>query len=247
MINYIIVITAERLLKLKPKTWRVITAAFVGALFSLAVFIDIRSFLFSVFIKIISTLAVTLIAFKFDSFKEFLKELGFTLLISFMFSGLMIFIYQLFRPPNMLIVNDIVYFELDPLILIAVTAFIYAVLYLAEKIFKERIKSSVVRLSVSIHGKCIDCPAKVDTGCDLTEPFSSSPVIIIDKRIFEIADDEEKRVIPCTTISGSSVLYAVKADAVSINEKAISREIYIASGDVDNSSYSALINSDILR
>ena len=247
VIDYIILITSERLLKLRSPAWRIVLASFIGSLFSLLILVDHRSFFLTLLIKLLSTAAISSAAFRFHSFKELLKNALFTMLVSFIFSGLMIFIYQIFKPPNMLIVNDIVYFEIDPLVLIAVTVFIYAAVYICERIFRERIRSSVVRLGVSAGGKDIVCIAKIDTGCTLREPFSSYPVIIVDRSIMNVSEDERRRVIPYDTVAGSSVLYAVKADSVSIDGKHIDNEIYIASGDIRNNNYSAVINSDIIR
>ena len=247
IINYIILITAERLLKLKSRAWRVVIAAFVGALFTLTVFLDIRSFPFSLLIRLISTLAISAVAFRFASFREYAKNTLFTLLTSCLFSGVMICIYQLFRPPDMLIINDIVYFEIDPLVLIAVTAVIYVILYIAERIFGERIKRTVVRLEAEAGDTQIKCFAKIDTGCDLREPFSSSPVIITDSSLIKTEDRSDRRVIPYKTINGASLMYAVKADSVIINDIKISKEVYIAAGRVNSRSYSAIINSDIIR
>lgn len=247
VVNYIILITAERLLKLKARTWRVILASFIGSLFALTVFIDARSFLISLLIKIVSTLTISAAAFAFHSFKELCKHSLLTLCVSFVFSGMMTAVYMVFKPPNMLIINDIVYFEFDPLVLLALTAVIYATVYFIERLFRERIRHSVVRLEFTVNGDKYDCLGKIDTGCSLTEPFSGAPVAVTDSSVFTVDDRLVRRVIPYSTVGASSLMYAVKADEVIINGKAIGKTVYIAQGRISSSAYKAVINPDIIR
>lgn len=147
----------------------------------------------------------------------------------------------------MVIVNDIVYFQVNPLWLIALTAFIYYILLIIYKLFSERIKSTVVPLSFTVDDHTYNCIGKIDTGCNLREPFSSAPVIIADRTVF-IADDRKPyRIIPYSAIGGSSFLKAVKAQSVIINKQPVEKEIYIASSEISSNSFQAIINSDITR
>ena len=229
------------------RTWRIILASFVGALFALTVLLDSRSFLLSAGIKIVSTLAVTVIAFCFHSFKELCKHCLLTLCVSFLFSGMMIAVFELFHPPNMLIVNDVVYFDVDPLLLLALTGAIYIAMILIEKLFRERLKASVVRLEFTVCGSTYACLGKIDSGCSLTEPFSGAPVIIADGSILTIPESPDRRVIPYTTVDHTSILFGVKAESVAIDGKAVDRPVCIAQGNVRNSAYQAVINSEIVR
>lgn len=198
-------------------------------------------------IKIIATLTISVIAFGYHSYKELFKRSMLTLCVSFLFSGMMIAVYRIFRPPNMLIVNDIVYFSINPLVLLALTGVIYVLMYAIERLFRERLKHSVVRLEFTVSGRSCCCMGKLDTGCSLTEPFSGAPVIIADSAVLTLPDDAHKRVIPYSTVGSSSVLFGAQADSVYIDGKLLDKTVYIAQGSVKNSAYQAIINSDILR
>ena len=198
-------------------------------------------------IKIIATLTISVIAFGYHSYIELFKRSMLTLCVSFLFSGMMIAVYRIFRPPNMLIVNDIVYFSINPLVLLALTGVIYVLMYAIERLFRERLKHSVVRLEFTVSGRSCCCMGKLDTGCSLTEPFSGAPVIIADSAVLTLPDDAHKRVIPYSTVGSSSVLFGTQADSVYIDGKLLDKNVYIAQGSVKNSAYQAIINSDILR
>ena len=236
IINYAILMTTERLLKRNCRLYRILLGAFAGALFSLFIFVDSDSRLLLFLLRVLSSALLTLITFGWRSKAEYLKAVVCTIFVSVAFCGIFILFYQLFKPPDMIIVNDIVYLQNDPLLLIALTAVIYAIMLLMYKLFSERIKSTVVPLQFTI-----------DTGCNLKEPFSCAPVIIADPSVFTVEPDQPLRIIPYTAIGGSSFLKGVQAESVIINKKKIDKAIYIASSKIENPNYQAIINSDIIR
>lgn len=247
ILNYAILMTTEKLLKRNCRLYRILLGAFAGAVFSLSIFIHSDSRIFLFFLKIICSAVITIIAFGWKSRAEYSKAFLLNIVISLLYCGFLILFYQIFKPPNMLIVNDVVYLHLNPLLLMGLTAVIYILVLLLYKLFFERIKSTVVSLQFILKEKNYSCIAKIDTGCHLREPFSSAPVIVVDTSVFSIKNEEQVRVIPYTTINGSSYLYAVKADSVLIDKKPVTQTIYIASGNIHNPNYQAIINSDITR
>ncbi len=247
IITYAVLITAVKLFKRETTTLRLMLASFTGSLFSLLIFMDMQGFLFALLIKAVSSLLIALIAFPFINRKEYLKITLATVGVSVVYSGVFVLIYQLFKPPNMLIINDIVYFEFNPLILLGCTAIIYILITLFDKLFRERIKSSVVPLSFTVDEVGYSCTGKVDTGCNLKEPFSGAPVIIVDNQLFVIKEVMQRRVIPYSAVGSTSILYAVKAEQVRIDGTFIEKAVYIASAPLKNEHFQAIINSEILR
>lgn len=247
IINYAILMTAERLLKRNCRLYRILLGAFIGSLFSLMIFLDPHSRLLPAALRIVSSALLTFITFGWVSKTEYLKALLCMILTSVGYCGFFILFYQVFKPPDMIIVNDVVYLQNDPLRLVLLTAVIYVILLLLQKLFSERIKSSVVSLQFTVRQRTYSCIGKIDTGCHLREPFSSAPVIIADASVYTVDQQLPFRVLPYSVLGGGSYLSGVKADSVIINKKPIEKEIYIASADLDNPHYQALINSDIVR
>ncbi len=247
VINYAVLLTAEKLLKADVRLWRQILGAFTGALFSLSIFLELQNAFFLFLLKILSSLLLTFITFGYHGRREFIKSILLTLSVSLFYCGFIILFYQLFKPPNMLIVNDVVYLELNPLLMLALTGAIYGILLLLERLLRERIKASIVQLRFTVNGTEYSCIGKVDTGCNVVEPFSSSPVIITDNTVFSIPEGTPSRIIPYSTLSGSSYLTAVKAERVEIDRTAVNKAIYIAVTSGLHNSFQAIINSDILR
>ena len=247
IVNYAILMTSEKLLKRNIRLYRMILGALIGSVFSLSIFIRSDSHLLLLLLRCMTTALITLTVFGRRSVREFIKSFLCTTAVAVIYGGAYILFYQLFKPPNMIIVNDILYLQVNPLWLTALTAVIYILVLILQKLFNERIKSTVAALQFSLHDKTYDCIGKIDTGCNLKEPFSSAPVIIIDASILNTENEKQIRIVPYTTVNGSSYLKAVKADNVQINKKTVSDTVYIASGHINNHHYQAIINSDILR
>ena len=246
-VNYAVLTTTEKLLKKECRLYRLLLGALTGALFSLLMFWQPESRLYLWGLKLLSAASVTLITFGWKSKSEFLKTAVCNSAAAAVYSGFFILFYQVFKPPNMVIVNDVVYCEVDPLRLTALTAVIYLLILLLYKLFSERIKNTVVPLKFTVGERSCSCIAKIDTACHLREPFSSSPVIIADDSVFTVDTSLPHRIIPYTAVGSSSYLSAVKADSVLIDKKAVDREVYIASASLRNPHYQAVINSELAR
>lgn len=247
IVNYAILMTAEKLLKRDIRLFRIIIGALIGAIFSLTIFIDSDSRMILFALRILLTGAITLVVFGWKSTREFIRSYLCNTAVAAIYCGAYILFYQIFKPPNMIIVNDVLYLQVNPLWLTALTVIIYLIMLIMAKIFSERIKNTIVSFSFTLKDKSYSCIGKIDTGCNLREPFSSAPVIIIDTAVFDTNTETAIRIVPYSTVNGSSYLNAVKADTVHINKKPIADTIYIATGIVNNPNYQAIINSEIIR
>ena len=244
VLNYAVLATADALLKRRCMLRRLLVGALIGALFSLTVFLDIDGGIILFLIRVLSSAIITAVTF---GFKEYIKTALMTLCVSLLYCGGLILFWQIFKPPDMLIINDIPYFRIDPLLMLGLTAVIYLILLICVRLFRERIKTTIVPLCFSVNGKEYSCIGKIDTACDLTEPFSRAPVIIADSTVFTLSDSIPARIIPYTTVSGSSYLRAVPAQKVTIDKKPAQLPVYIAAAPELNTNFHAIINSEIIR
>lgn len=246
IINYCILATVKKYFHIDTKLYRIIISSFVSAFSSFVIFLPIYDAFFAVIIRIVVSTITVFITFGYKDIKTFVINIIGFFITSVIFCGGFILIYQVFRPQNMVIINDTVYFDIEPILMILITLFIYIIIVLFSKVFKDRTTNTIVNLKFYINEKEYSCIGKIDTGCNLTEPFSGSPVIITDKTV--IKDDLEfTRIIPYNTIDNSSYLNAVKADKVIIDNKETQKEIYIAVSNKPLKMYQAIINSQITR
>ena len=138
IVNYAILMTAEKLLKRDIRLYRMILGSVIGALFSLTIFIQPDSRILLWALKLLTSFIITLIVFGWRSRREVFRSFLCNTTVSVVYCGAYILFYQLFKPPNMVIVNDVLYLQVNPLWLTALTAVIYIIVLIIYKLFYER-------------------------------------------------------------------------------------------------------------
>lgn len=248
IINYCILSATKIFIHNNNSEWRTILAAVLGSLFSLVVFFPKLNFFYSLVLKLVCSATMCFISFGFKNIRVFLKSIIMVFVYTIIFCSAMITVYNIFKPQNMAIINDTVYFQIDSVLLILLTIITYLVILLIQKLFSQNFTNTLVNLKIKLQNKEYTCIGKIDTACSLSEPFSGSPVIIVEKEIFKDSNIKSERVIPYNSLGNSGILYGVKAESVVIDSKIIDKDIYIGiyNSKVDPS-FNAIINHNILR
>lgn len=242
---------------------RIILSSFLASLFSLYIFLPSQNFFIELLLRIIFSLVVVFCCFGFSKFKIFFRRFLLFYLVSFIFAGVMIAIWFLFKPSEMAINNGIVYFDFSPITLVVSTAVCYLILCIIRHLLKpESNKAKRLKLSLILDNKSVNFISAVDTGNNLREPISNSPVIVVDKKImkellmdkydlFIIGQEssllDRYRVIPITTVGGGGILTGLKCDYLKYNNKLIEKPIIAESKTKFSDDYSAVLNPDILE
>ena len=93
-------------------------------------------------------------------------------------------------------------------------------------------------------------PAKIDTGCNLVEPFSGNYVIIAEQNIFDdyVPDETKTRIIPFESLGGNGIVKGFPPDKVKIDGKEICKSIYIGiCNDVLKGDVKAIIPYELVK
>lgn len=247
IINYCILSLTKKFLHIKVKEFRIILSAFVGALFSLTVFIESLSEILSITLKLLCTIVMCLIAFNITQIKIYIKCVCATFGFSVMFCGVMIFVHNFSKAKNIAIINDTVYFQIDSITLILLSIITYIVITVIQRIVSNDFQNTIVNLKIKIKNDDYSCVAKIDTGCSVTEPFSGAPVIIVESSLLNDINDAN-RVIPYKALGCDGILKGIKADKITIDKKVIEKDVYIGiyKGTIDPQ-FKAIINHKIVR
>lgn len=241
LINYALLSLLSRLCGRNRIKLRLILSSLIGALFSLTIFLPELGGWYELGIKIISSVLMVLIANKFISMVEILKEWLLLFIITALFGGLMMNIYTTVIPNFMLYANGVVYFHLSPILLIINISIAYAIICLADMLLHLSVlKEGKYIVTLRLFGKEKRLHALVDTGNSLTEPFSNIPVVVcgledinellpnelsMAMRIFFINNSSEHfppeyqakiRMIPFHGVGASGILPALKGDSLKI-------------------------------
>ena len=179
-INFILLGTTSKILKLKTHVLRLSSAALLGALYAVLIFWPRMSFLYTSAAKLLSSLAIAATAFNIKGIKLYIKALVTFLLVTVIFGG-GIFAVMCFTnlgaKSGMYIKNGVLYMNL-PWQLLLISAFI---LYFIISRIKSSVLESRARLfdiTVTFSGHETSVKALVDTGNSLCDPLSRAPVIV---------------------------------------------------------------------
>lgn len=98
-----------------------------------------------------------------------------------------------------------------------------------KKLTKSVYKSDIHNIEIKINDRCYIFNAKLDTGCNVKEPFSGKSVIVAEKEVFNdfVPDKTKVRLIPFTSLGGSGILQGFCADNIIIDGKEADNSVYI--------------------
>ncbi len=270
-VNYFILLAAEKLCKADTRFYRRLLAAALGGLYSMSIFIEMN-FMLSLLARVIFAATMVLAAFGYRNIKRFLRLIAALFCVSFIYAGIMLAVWLVIKPKNMVVNNGVVYFNISPLILIVSTLVCYFILTLIRKLMKRPLSASkFYSISVSNENKKVILKALLDTGHALTDIFSDLPVIVAEyaavKEIIppcateyfksqngiEAIPDELKskiRLIPYKSVGGSGLLPGfitenveiIHKDYINVVKKAIIAVSAVSVGD----GYNALISNDLI-
>ena len=251
-INYILLLLTAKFLSLKWKSIRLFFGEILSGIYSLYILFPESNLFLSALIKFIMAITIVLCVFGFKSLKSFIKITLCFYAINFLFSGIMLCMWILFRPNSMEMNNGVVYFNISPVVLIASTIVSYFIIEIFYRVIgKNHIKNSFYEIKINIENSSVKLKAKVDTGNILREPFSNLPVIIVRKstaekiipqnlmnllngyyenNTYNISSSEIKytiRMVPFKTVAGSGIFPAFKPKNI-VNNEGILKKAYIA-------------------
>lgn len=263
IVDYFLLKVSGKILKIKPKMWRLLLSAFAGGIFSLYIFFPQRGILIELIVKLSMNSVMSLICFGFRSFKMFLKSSGVLFASTCIYAGIMIALWQILKPKGMVINNSVVYFDISPITLIITTVAGYFLYILFSKIFtSSSALAQRCEIKLWVEGKSVNATAIIDTGNSVKDVFSSSHIIIVDKAVISAlfqnfgTEYKEKmqsrfRAIPCGTVSGGDLLEGYRCDAAEIfyenRVTKLNKPIAAISKLPLKENYSAIINPETLE
>ena len=154
----------------KTVWYRKLSAAGIGAVASLSIFIPQEMVLTLTLLKIFLCAVITFVAFGYTGFRAYAVSVLFLMLVSFVFSGLMLCVWLFAAPRKMLFINGTVYFGIDTMTIILSTCAAYGVVriirYILDKNGKTDGKYTVI---IKNNGRECRLSALADSGNGMVE------------------------------------------------------------------------------
>lgn len=176
-IDFALLAVTARILKRRVTGLRLTLCAALGAAYSVAVFFPQLTLLAALGIKLLFSAALTLAAFGARTAAGYFKALGVFYAVSFGFGGAVFGAYSLIEPNGVVISNDAVYVDVDPLFLFMLIGGSYCAVWIFSRLLPKRSERHV-RVLLRAGGRTAALNALYDSGNGLTEPISGAPVLI---------------------------------------------------------------------
>ena len=179
-IDYLLLSSTARILRLPFKRWRLVLGALLGGISSCLIFLPAMPFWLSLLVKLVAGSLIVLAAFPWLGIRAYGKQMLVFLVISAAFAGIATAVWFFAAPAGFLVANGVVYFDVPPLLLVGLTVLSYACIRLYDRFIRKKAPvNREFRLPLDAGEGEVTLRALCDTGLHLTEPFSGSPVIVV--------------------------------------------------------------------
>lgn len=224
----------------KTVWYRKLSAAGIGAVASLSIFIPQEMVLTLTLLKIFLCALIAFVAFGYTGFRAYAVSVLFLMLVSFVFSGLMLCVWLFAAPMKMLFINGTVYFGVDTMTIILSTCAAYGVVriirYILDKNGKTDGKYTVIKKN---NGRECRLSALADSGNGMVDCFSGLPVIVcrrdmcadVSPPAIEMIENNSDisdigtqmikgvRIMPFSTVGKGGLICMFKAESVVIDDE----------------------------
>ncbi len=272
IITFFLLLATETFTKESGKKWRLLLGAVAGGVYSLQVFLPEMGAFPNFLSRLLAGVLISLIAFGFKTPRRFLKICMVFVSETFIFAGLMIGLWIIFRPPGMVINNSSVYFGVSLPVLIVSTVVCYLMsLFFSKIVMRVKPQTTIYEFTLVADGKTLTGRAMLDTGNTLSESFSGYPAVVCTYNFLEkILPDETKtffsgevtsldaikdekwkrktRLVAYSTVSSSGVFPAFRPDVLKIGKNITSDKVYVAVINYKkhiNEGFDMLLNPDL--
>lgn len=228
-IDFFLILCTKKSLHISASHLRMILGSLLGGVLSLAALAPRLAFGVNLLADVLGAAAIVFAVFGKCSIKTYIKRVFVFFSYSFSFCGIMLFFCQVFKPPGMAVYNDVIYFNISPVVLIILTLLCYYILKLIKRVSKGAGGGGVCNIEIDVKNKKLCFCAMIDSGCSLKEPFSGDFVIVAEKEAIEnyVPESNNTRVIPFGSLGGEGIIKGFKPDKITIDGIRTDNNVYI--------------------
>lgn len=223
LVDYFLILLTSKFLNINLKLTRLIMASVLGGIFSLFIFLPQTNFYLQTLVHILLCAILSFIAFGAKCTKHFVRNTATLFCVNFAYSGAMIALWLIFKPSGMVINNSVIYFDISPMFLILFSLIGYFVVMLIRRFIKlPFLQNTYCEVTLFCLDKKLILSGIVDTGNSLKDVFGTSQIFITEQNVVDDLLETEKqndarfRKIPCSTITGESLLNGYRIDCAKI-------------------------------
>ncbi|WP_328803893.1 sigma-E processing peptidase SpoIIGA [Paenibacillus glycinis] len=180
---------------IRAKWWRVLLAAGVGSLYAVMIVFPSLSFLFTIVVKLLLSVVMLFIAFGFGSVQHFVRLTGAFYGVNFAAAGAVLGFHYLFMNSSNQLWRTVIYVNGKPSFMLSTTMiFLFGIVvvgyYIYRSVMAQRrerdlVTTHLAEVSVRIGDHVHGCTGLIDTGNQLYEPLTRTPVMVMEASVWE--------------------------------------------------------------
>ncbi len=244
LFDFIILTSTSIILKRNTKMIRIILGALFGSLTIFSLFIRLNTIgLF--FFKLIISIIMILISFRFKNISYFFKNLYYLYMISIILGGILYFIriQFLYKNEGLLFISNGFSINIIMAILLSIIILVKYIIEIKKlKINHNKYYKIIIYLK---NGKNYEFNAFLDTGNKLVDPYRKFPIIIINKE--KIKNLEKTILVPYHTINGEGLLKCIKPKKIYIDGIGFRNNVLIGLSSINIDGVDCILNEMLLE
>lgn len=272
-IDFVLLESTARLLRLPHKRWRVVAGAAAGAASCCIILVPLSAVWLAIF-KLAAAAVLIRTAFAWRGVLPYIKQLVVFFVLSTVFAGVAMALFVFAAPVGLYVIGGVVYYDVSPLMLTALTVLSYGIIRLWDRFTRKREPvGRDYRLRATLAGRTVELRALYDSGNGLTEPFSGAPVAVAAYKsvepllslslretmrgLLEGAPDTGAamqaglRLVPYQSVGGTGLLPAFRPDALGIlpengPERAVTGAYVAVCDTLGRGDYEVLVGIDLM-
>lgn len=241
VIDLILLLGVDLLLKRKTKFIRLILASFTGGISTLLLFY-INSNTAILLYKFIVSVMMIIISFKYESFKYFKDNLVWLYILSIILGGAIYLLSDQITLSNKGLVFGGNGLKINLFILLIISPFIIYK-YVKESKNYQITYSNYYDISIYYDEYVLSGVGFLDTGNNLRDPFFNRPIILVDRNL--IHNNISTFMVPYYTLNKSDLLDVFKPKKIIINNKTI-KNVLIGLTNVNIDGIKIILNKEAI-
>jgi stage II sporulation protein GA (sporulation sigma-E factor processing peptidase) len=241
IIDLLLLISVSLLLKRHPKIIRIITASLIGSLSTIILFYFNNTYLLFSY-KIIISILMIIIAFKYESFSYFKENIFWLYIISIILGGSLYLInnqVSLSKAGLIFKKND---YKLN-ICLLLIIGFLLILKFIKEQKKYYQTYSNYYNVSIYYNDVKIKGIGFLDTGNKLKDPYFNKPIILVNKDL--IKEDVSYFLVPYDSLNNHNLLKVFKPKFIIVNKK-IKKNILIGLSDINLNGIKIILNTEAI-
>ena len=232
IMDYIIIMSTNILLKRRTNHIRMILSSLIGGISSLVLFTSLNK----IVIEIVSIVIMVLISFGYKGIRYLINNILYMYILSTLLGGI-IYLFNIKVSNSMFLTYLIIIVISIEIMLLYIKEnkkmrSIYNNYYKVDIYFKDREKLSLIGF--------------VDTGNNLYDPYKKRPVIIVNNKYIK---EDKYILVPYHTINGNGLLKCIKPDIIFIDGIGYKGNVLIGFSDSFNfgDGVDVILHKDIMK